>query len=29
MSAVARFLRPRSIAVIGVSTRAGSAGQII
>jgi acetate---CoA ligase (ADP-forming) len=28
-SAVARFLRPRSIAVIGVSTRAGSAGQII
>jgi len=27
--AVARFLRPRSIAIIGVSTRAGSAGQII
>jgi acetate---CoA ligase (ADP-forming) len=27
--AVARFLRPRSIAVIGISTRAGSAGQII
>ena len=27
--AVARFLRPRSVAVIGVSTRAGSAGQII
>jgi acetate---CoA ligase (ADP-forming) len=28
-NAVTRFLRPRSIAVIGVSTRAGSAGQII
>jgi acetate---CoA ligase (ADP-forming) len=28
-NAVARFLRPRSIAVIGVSTRPGSAGQII
>jgi acyl-CoA synthetase (NDP forming) len=28
-NAVARFLRPRSIAVIGISTRAGSAGQII
>jgi acetate---CoA ligase (ADP-forming) len=27
--AVARFLRPRSIAIIGISTRAGSAGQII
>ncbi|HLH87182.1 MAG TPA: acetate--CoA ligase family protein [Xanthobacteraceae bacterium] len=27
--AVTRFLRPRSIAVIGVSTRAGSAGQVI
>ncbi len=27
--AVARFLRPRSIAVIGVSTRTGSAGQVI
>jgi len=27
--AVARFLRPRSVAVIGISTRAGSAGQII
>jgi acetate---CoA ligase (ADP-forming) len=27
--AIARFLRPRSIAVIGISTRAGSAGQII
>src|SRR5436305_1062169 len=29
VNAVTRFLRPRSIAVIGVSTRAGSAGQII
>jgi acetate---CoA ligase (ADP-forming) len=29
VNAVRRFLRPRSIAVIGVSTRAGSAGQII
>jgi acetate---CoA ligase (ADP-forming) len=28
-NAVARFLRPRSIAVIGISTRTGSAGQII
>jgi acetate---CoA ligase (ADP-forming) len=28
-NAVARFLRPRSIAIIGISTRAGSAGQII
>ncbi len=27
--AVARFLRPRSVAIIGMSTRAGSAGQII
>jgi len=27
--AVARFLRPRSVAIIGVSTRPGSAGQII
>jgi acetate---CoA ligase (ADP-forming) len=27
--AVARFLRPRSIAIIGISTRVGSAGQII
>ena len=27
--AVAKFLRPRSIAIIGISTRAGSAGQII
>jgi acyl-CoA synthetase (NDP forming) len=26
---VARFLRPRSVAIIGMSTRAGSAGQII
>ncbi len=28
-NAVARFLRPRSVAIIGLSTRAGSAGQII
>jgi acyl-CoA synthetase (NDP forming) len=27
--AVARFLKPRSVAIIGISTRAGSAGQII
>jgi len=27
--AVARFLRPRSIAIVGISTRAGSAGQVI
>ena len=27
--AVARFLRPRSVAIIGISTRTGSAGQII
>jgi acetate---CoA ligase (ADP-forming) len=27
--AVARFLRPRSIAIVGMSTRAGSAGQVI
>src|SRR6476620_7771150 len=27
--AVARFLRPKSAAIIGMSTRAGSAGQII
>ncbi len=27
--AVARFLRPRSVAIIGISTRAASAGQII
>jgi acyl-CoA synthetase (NDP forming) len=27
--AVARFLKPRSVAIIGMSTRAGSAGQII
>jgi acetate---CoA ligase (ADP-forming) len=27
--AVARFLRPRSVAIVGISTRAGSAGQII
>ena len=27
--AVAKFLRPRSVAIIGISTRAGSAGQVI
>src|SRR5438034_3151929 len=27
--AVARFLRPRSIAIVGISARAGSAGQVI
>src|ERR1700683_4114877 len=27
--AVAKFLRPRSVAMVGMSTRAGSAGQII
>jgi len=27
--AVAKFLRPRSIAIVGISTRAGSAGQIV
>ena len=27
--AVARFLRPRSVAIIGISARAGSAGQVI
>jgi acyl-CoA synthetase (NDP forming) len=27
--AVGRFLRPRSVAIVGISTRAGSAGQII
>src|SRR5262245_54744640 len=27
--AVARFLRPRSVAIIGMSVRAGSAGQVI
>lgn len=27
--AVARFLRPRSVAIIGISMRAGSAGQVI
>jgi acyl-CoA synthetase (NDP forming) len=27
--AVAKFLRPRSIAVVGISSRAGSAGQVI
>jgi acetate---CoA ligase (ADP-forming) len=27
--AVARFLRPRSVAIVGMSARAGSAGQII
>ena len=27
--AVAKFLRPRSVAIVGISTRQGSAGQII
>jgi acyl-CoA synthetase (NDP forming) len=27
--AVARFLRPRSVAIVGISARAGSAGQVI
>ena len=27
--AVARFLRPRSAAIVGISQRAGSAGQVI
>ena len=27
--AVAKFLRPRSIAIVGISSRAGSAGQVI
>src|SRR5260221_8658438 len=27
--AVARFLRPRSVAIVGLSSRAGSAGQVI
>jgi acyl-CoA synthetase (NDP forming) len=27
--AVARFLRPRSVAIVGISTRLGSAGQVI
>ena len=27
--AVARFLRPRSLAIVGISARAGSAGQVI
>ena len=27
--AVARFLRPRSVAIVGMSARAGSAGQVI
>ena len=27
--AVAKFLRPRSVAIVGMSTRAGSAGQVI
>jgi acyl-CoA synthetase (NDP forming) len=27
--AVAKFLRPRSVAIIGISSRAGSAGQVI
>jgi len=29
VKAAARFLNPRSVAIIGVSTRAGSAGQVI
>ena len=28
-NAVARFLRPRSIAIVGMSARAGSAGQVV
>ena len=28
-TAVAKFLRPRSVAIVGISTRAGSAGQVI
>src|SRR5437764_3140435 len=27
--AVAKFLRPRSVAIVGISSRAGSAGQVI
>src|SRR5258708_13719059 len=27
--AVARFLRPRSVAIVGISSRAGSAGQVV
>src|ERR1041384_4748781 len=27
--AVARFLRPRSVAIVGISTRPGNAGQVI
>ena len=27
--AVARFLRPRSVAIVGISSRTGSAGQVI
>src|SRR5260370_7721494 len=27
--AVARFLRPHSVAIVGISSRAGSAGQVI
>src|SRR5262245_38623118 len=27
--AVARFLRPRSVAIVGISSRAGSAGQVL
>src|SRR5436853_6280217 len=27
--AVAKFLRPKSIAIVGMSSRAGSAGQVI
>ena len=27
--AVARFLRPRSVAIVGISSRPGSAGQVV
>src|SRR6185369_10440823 len=27
--AVAKFLKPKSVAIVGMSTRAGSAGQVI
>jgi len=29
VKAVARFLRPRSVAIVGMSARAGSAGQVV
>jgi acyl-CoA synthetase (NDP forming) len=28
-AAVAKFLRPKSVAIVGISTRPGSAGQVI